>query len=79
MSRVASEIQSAAAELAQLRELAVVETDAPSAEDMRQVWENLGLSQEMSITGGPEKPGYGGLAELAAKALVEREQREEPL
>jgi MinD superfamily P-loop ATPase len=31
---------------AQLRELAVVETDAPSAEDMRQVWDNLALTQD---------------------------------
>jgi MinD superfamily P-loop ATPase len=60
---------------AQLRELAVVETDAPSAEDMRQVWDNLGLSKNIPITDGPEKPGYGGLAELAAKVLVEQEQR----
>ena len=64
---------------AQIRELAVVETDAPSAEDMRQVWDNLGLSRNIPITGGPEKPGYGGLAELAAKALVEQEQRGKPL
>jgi MinD superfamily P-loop ATPase len=42
---------------AQLRELAVVETDAPSAEDMRQVWDNLGLSKNIPITDGPEKPG----------------------
>jgi MinD superfamily P-loop ATPase len=39
---------------AQLRELAVVETDAPSAEDMRQVWNNLGLARDIRIAAGAE-------------------------
>ena len=39
---------------AQLRELAVVETDAPSAEDMRQVWNDLGLTGNIRITDGVE-------------------------
>ena len=79
-ARIAGRIRyDSAVTTAQLRELAVVETDAPSAEDMRQVWENLGLSREIPITGEPEKPGYGGLAQLAAKAFLEQEQREEPL
>jgi MinD superfamily P-loop ATPase len=58
---------------AQLRELAVVETEAPSAEDMRRVWDNLGLSKEIPITGGPEKPDHGVLASLAPKIYVEQE------
>jgi len=75
-ARIAGRIRyDSAVTTAQLRELAVVETDAPSAEDIRQVWDNLGLSKNIPITGGPEKPGYGGLAELAAKVLVEQEQR----
>jgi len=39
---------------AQLRELAVVETDAPAAEDIQQVWDNLGLSGDIRITDGAE-------------------------
>jgi MinD superfamily P-loop ATPase len=64
---------------AQLRELAVVETDAPSAEDMRRVWENLGLSKDIPKTGRPEKTDHGGFVPLAANTLVEQEQREKPL
>jgi MinD superfamily P-loop ATPase len=64
---------------AQLQELAVVEIDAPSAEDMRRVWVNLGLSKEISITGESEKPGYGVCNGLAAKLLVERERGEDTL
>ena len=44
-ARIAGRIRyDSAVTSAQLRELAVVETDASSADDMRQVWENLGLS-----------------------------------
>lgn len=63
---------------AHLRALAVVEIDAPSAEDIRRVWDNLGLSKEIPITGGQEKTGEG-LDEPVAKALVEKGQREKPL
>jgi len=43
------------------------------------VWDNLGLSKVIPITGGPENPGYEERVTLAAKTLVEQEQREKPL
>jgi MinD superfamily P-loop ATPase len=64
---------------AQIQELAVVETDAPSAEDMRRMWDKLGLSKDIPITGGAEEPGHGVFVALAAKVPVEQEQREKPL
>lgn len=64
---------------AQLRELTVVETDAPSAEDIRRIWDNLGLSKDPPITGSVGNPGNAGLVTPAAEELTERDRKEKPL
>lgn len=79
-ARVAGRIRyDSAVTTAQLLELAAVETDAPSAEDIRRVWDNLGLSNIIQATVLPEKTGHAERVTPAAKVPVEHGPREKPL
>jgi len=54
----------------------VVETDAPSAEDIRKVWDNLGLLRDLPIKGSVVNPGHDGVEAFDAKKPARKKQGE---
>jgi len=64
---------------AQLQELAVVETDAPSTEDIRRVWNNLGLLKDLPTKDEVGDPGHDDVDALVAKKPAEKKQGKKSL